>query len=48
MEVLAPGKEALGVKGKPFPRVDEAKPSLGISKQVVADDMILKLTLRKS
>ncbi|KAL8705274.1 MAG: hypothetical protein Q9201_001605 [Fulgogasparrea decipioides] len=42
--VVGPGEEVLGVKGKAFPRVDEAKPSLGVSKQIEGDDIIVKLT----
>ena len=41
------GEEALGVKGMPFPKLDEGKPSLGISKQVEGHDMIVKVTKRK-
>ncbi|KAL9594940.1 MAG: hypothetical protein Q9219_006746 [cf. Caloplaca sp. 3 TL-2023] len=40
------GQEALGINGKPFPRIDEKKPSLGIAKQLEGDDMIVKLTGR--
>ena len=45
MQVVDPGQEALGVKGMPFARVDTAKPSLGISKQVEGDDMILEILM---
>lgn len=47
MQVVEPGQEALGIKGMPFPRVDTAKPSLGISKQVEGDDIIVKVTARR-
>ena len=46
MQVVEAGNESLGVKGMPFPRIDEGKPSLGITKQVEGDDMIVKLTSR--
>jgi hypothetical protein len=44
---VGPAEEALSIKGMPFPRLDEGKPSLGISKQVEGDDMIIKVTNRK-
>lgn len=42
------GEETVGVKGMPFPRLDERKPSLGISKQVEGDDLIVKVTNRRT
>ena len=47
MQVLNVGEDAHGVQGMLLPRLDEAKPSLGISKQVEGDDMIVKLTNRQ-
>ena len=46
MTVVVPEEEVLGFRGKAFPRVDEAKPSLGVSKQIEGDDIIVKLTRR--
>jgi hypothetical protein len=46
MEIVGPKEKALGVKGMPFPRLDEAKPSNGMSKQVEGDDLILKISRR--
>lgn len=46
IEMLQEGQEVLGVKGKPVPRLDEAKPSMGVAKQVEGDDMIVKISLR--
>ena len=48
MQPVKSGEEALGVKGMPFPILDEGKPSLGISKQVEGHDMVVKVTKRKS
>lgn len=42
--VVGPGEEVLGVSGKAFPRLDEAKPSLGVSKQIEGDNLVVKLT----
>ncbi|KAF2837773.1 cytochrome P450 monooxygenase [Patellaria atrata CBS 101060] len=47
IQLVNEGAEVLGVKGKPFPRLDHGKPSLGISKQVEGDDIILKIAERK-
>ena len=47
MQVVELGNESLGVKGMPFPKIDEGKPSLGITKQVEGDDMIVRMTSRK-
>ena len=44
--VIQRGEEALGVKGMATPRLDEAKPSLGVSKQVEGDDMIVSVKQR--
>lgn len=46
MKVINVGEEALGINGLQFPRLDPAKPSIGVSKQVEGDDMILKVTKR--
>lgn len=46
IQVVNSGEEELGVKGVRFPRLDEGKPSLGISKQVEGDDMIVKIKKR--
>lgn len=48
VSVVKPGEQVLGVEGKPFPRVDDAKPSLGVSTQVKGDDLILSLSPRKT
>ena len=45
--VVQPSQQVLGIRGKGFPRVDEAKPSLGVSKQIEGDDTIVELTRRK-
>ncbi|KAE8413512.1 cytochrome P450 [Aspergillus pseudocaelatus] len=47
LEVIGPDQEVLGVRGKGFPRLDEAKPSLGPGKPMDGDDQILRLTRRK-
>ena len=47
MQVVNVGEAAMGVKGRPFPRLDEGKPSLGISKQVEGDDMIVMVKRRE-
>ncbi|KAL9017075.1 MAG: hypothetical protein Q9185_005586 [Variospora sp. 1 TL-2023] len=47
MRPLEVGQEALGVRGKPFPRVDEKKPSVGIAKQVDGDDMMVRIAKRQ-
>ncbi|KAE8382380.1 cytochrome P450 [Aspergillus bertholletiae] len=47
VEVIESGQEVLGVRGKGFPRLDEAKPSLGPGKPKEGDDQILRLTHRK-
>ncbi|KAL8969942.1 MAG: hypothetical protein Q9197_004074 [Variospora fuerteventurae] len=47
MHPLDVGQEALGVRGKPFPRVDEKKPSVGIAKQIEGDDMIVRIARRQ-
>ena len=47
IRALKPGEEVLGVVGKPFPRVDETKPSLGVATQVKGDDLVLAVTPRK-
>ncbi|EED13974.1 cytochrome P450, putative [Talaromyces stipitatus ATCC 10500] len=47
LEVVRPDQEALGVRGKAFPRLDEAKPSLGPGRTMDGDDQILKMTRRK-
>ena len=47
MQPVKAGEEAFGVKGMPFPKLDEGKPSLGMSKQVEGDDVIVKVTKRK-
>ena len=44
MWVVQPGEEVLGVKGILLPRIDERKPSLGISKQFEGDDMIVQIS----
>ena len=44
--VVESRQTVLGVLGKPFPRVDEAKPSLGVSKQIEGDDLIVQLKPR--
>ncbi|QMW47793.1 hypothetical protein G4B11_011311 [Aspergillus flavus] len=46
LEVIGPDQEVLGVRGKGFPRLDEAKPSLGPGKPIDGDDQILRLTRR--
>ncbi|PYI05537.1 cytochrome P450 [Aspergillus sclerotiicarbonarius CBS 121057] len=46
LEIVGPDQEVLGVRGKPFPRLDEAKPSLGPGRTREGDDMILKVTQR--
>ncbi len=48
MQPVKAEEETLGVKGISFPRLDEGKPSLGISKQVEGDDLIVKVTNRKT
>ncbi|KAJ5826457.1 hypothetical protein N7474_003595 [Penicillium riverlandense] len=47
LEVVGHGQEVLGVRGKAFPRLNEAMPSLGPGKPINGDDMILKVTPRK-
>lgn len=44
MQIVKAGEEALGM---PFLMLDEGKPSLGNSKQVEGNDLIVKLTNRK-
>ena len=44
MTVVLPEEKMLGFRGKAFPRVDEAKLSLGVSKQIEGDDILVKLT----
>jgi cytochrome P450 len=46
IRVVKQGEEVMGVKGKAFPRLDEGKPSLGISMQVPGDDVILHVVER--
>ena len=46
LEIVGTQEEVLGVKGMPFPRLDEAKPSNGMSKQVEGDDPLLKMSLK--
>ncbi|KAI9675453.1 MAG: hypothetical protein M1822_008931 [Bathelium mastoideum] len=46
LTVVQKGEKGQGVKGMAFPRLDEAKPSLGVAKQVEGDDMIVKLRRR--
>ena len=47
MQLVSANEKVLGMKGMPFPRLDVGKPSLGISKQVEGDDMIVKVTSRQ-
>jgi cytochrome P450 len=47
IRALKPGEKVLGVEGKPFPRVDETKPSLGVATQMKGDDLVLAVTPRK-
>lgn len=47
IRALQPGEKLLGVEGKPFPRVDETKPSLGVATQMKGDDLVLAVTPRK-
>jgi len=47
IRALKPGEKVLGVVGKPFPRVDETKPSLGVATQMKGDDLVLAVTPRK-
>ena len=46
MQAVNVGENALGIGGMPFPGLDEGKPSLGISKQVNGDDMIVRVKNR--
>lgn len=46
MKVINAGEESLGIHGQQFPRLDAAKPSIGVSKQVEGDDMIVKVSKR--
>ena len=46
-KVEGDGTEAvLGVRGKPFPRLDVGKPSLGVAKQIEGDDLIVRVRRR--
>lgn len=47
MKIINAGEEYQGIKGHQFPRLDAAKPSIGVSKQVEGHDMIVKVTKRK-
>lgn len=47
IDVVKPSEEVMGVKGKPFPKVDDAKPSLGVSTQAKGDDLVIKVSRRK-
>jgi hypothetical protein len=47
IDVVKPEDEVMGVHGKAFPRVDDAKPSLGVSTQAKGDDLIIKVSPRK-
>ncbi|KAJ5733722.1 cytochrome P450 monooxygenase [Penicillium malachiteum] len=47
VEMVGPDQNVLGVTGKPFPRLDEARPSIGPAKPKGSDDMILRLSRRK-
>ncbi|KAJ5884246.1 cytochrome P450 monooxygenase [Penicillium tannophilum] len=47
VEMVDSNQDVLGVPGKPFPRLDEARPSLGPAKAKDWDDMVLKLSQRK-
>lgn len=40
------GNSRLGIKGKPFPQVDEGTPSLGIATPVRGNDMIVSVSQR--
>jgi len=46
LEIVGLEQELLGVKGKSFPRLNEALPSLGPGKPMPGDDRILKVTPR--
>ncbi|KAK7983403.1 hypothetical protein PG989_010805 [Apiospora arundinis] len=43
IKVVGEGERVQGVYGKGFPRLDEAKPSLGVAKQCEGDDVIVVL-----
>ncbi|RAL08038.1 cytochrome P450 [Aspergillus homomorphus CBS 101889] len=47
IEALGPSQKVLGIRGKPFPQLDEATPSLGPGRPLDGGDLILKLTQRK-
>jgi hypothetical protein len=44
---LKKGEKVLGVRGKPLPRVDDGRPSLGVATQIKGGDMILAISERK-
>ena len=46
METLKVGEEAIGVNGKPFPRLNQGKPSLGIAEPMEGDDVVIKVKER--
>ena len=48
IEAVKEGEEVLGVKGKPWPRIADYLPSLGISMQIPGDDLIVKVTDRST
>ncbi|PWY88572.1 cytochrome P450 [Aspergillus sclerotioniger CBS 115572] len=46
VEIIGPDQQVLGVRGKPFPRLDKGKPSLGPAQRRKGEDLILKVTQR--